>query len=337
EVSGYDKGDVLTVYIELSTDDVYLGHDAPSGCSIVTSGEYVVLTITGIDDDPNGSYHFEFRATNVDGLYVDKYEILEVVHTITPPTDEPTTTATGTGETTPTAGPSTPSPAEVTTTTTPTSKITPTVSPTPTTEPTSEPTEPSTTPTPTPSSTPVPTPSQTPTPTPTPTPSPTPTPTPTPTPVPKPTKDPLDERKPGESEASETEATEEGKKTNYAALAASNNKNGPSAGSVIWGIAKYLLIILAVLIIARIVILKINGVYNEDLLKEFLPFGKKKKEEEKVEDAPQAVNGYLQKSNTAYIRPMYSNAASEAKRTRGVNHKNDRTTDTPPKEENEEG
>nr|MCR5617879.1 hypothetical protein [Clostridiales bacterium] len=47
EVSGYDKGDVLTVYIELSTDDVYLGHDAPSGCSIVTSGEYVVLTITG--------------------------------------------------------------------------------------------------------------------------------------------------------------------------------------------------------------------------------------------------------------------------------------------------
>jgi len=108
-------------------------------------------------------------------------------------------------------------------------------------------------------------------------------------------------------------------------------------GSYIWDISKYLLIILAVLIIARIVILKINGVYNEDLLKEFLPFGKKKKEEEKVEDAPQAVNGYLQKSNTAYIRPMYSNAASEAKRTRGVNHKNDGAQDTPPKEDNEEG
>ena len=79
------------------------------------------------------------------------------------------------------------------------------------------------------------------------------------------------------------------------------------------------MIITAVLIVGRLIYLKAIGTYNEDLLKEFIPFRKKKADDDMP--APQAVNGYLQKSNTASVRPMYSNAASEATRNRGVNHK----------------
>ena len=53
----------------------------------------------------------------------------------------------------------------------------------------------------------------------------------------------------------------------------------------------------------------------------FVANKKDKKEDETVKEA-HAVNGYLQKSNTASVRPMYSNApSSDTPRNRGVNHK----------------
>ena len=89
----------------------------------------------------------------------------------------------------------------------------------------------------------------------------------------------------------------------------------------------FILIILFIGVVVRLAILKSQGVENSELVFEFIPLGaiknKFKKDaapvaEEKKEDEPKVVNGYLKKSDTAAIRPMYSNAASgSASRVRG--------------------
>ena len=89
----------------------------------------------------------------------------------------------------------------------------------------------------------------------------------------------------------------------------------------------FILIILGIGVGVRLAVLKSQGVDNSELALEFIPLGaiknKFKKDsapvvEQKKEDEPKVVNGYLKKSDTAAIRPMYSNAASgSASRVRG--------------------
>ncbi|MBO7424234.1 MAG: hypothetical protein J6U23_01025 [Clostridiales bacterium] len=88
----------------------------------------------------------------------------------------------------------------------------------------------------------------------------------------------------------------------------------------------FILILVGIGVGVRLAILKSQGVDNSELALEFIPLGaiksKFKKDavpvEEKNEDEPKVVNGYLKKSDTAAIRPMYSNAASgSASRVRG--------------------
>lgn len=88
----------------------------------------------------------------------------------------------------------------------------------------------------------------------------------------------------------------------------------------------FILILVGIGVVVRLAILKSQGVENSELALEFIPLGaikdKFKKDaapvEEKKEDAPKVVNGYLKKSDTAAIRPMYSNATSgSASRVRG--------------------
>lgn len=126
----------------------------------------------------------------------------------------------------------------------------------------------------------------------------------------------------------ETEPTETKQK---AALAYKPAKKESSidVGSII----EFILIILVILVIIRLGYLKSQGTYNEDLLKEFFPaaitskFRKKSEQPVSDEPAPEVVNGYLKKSNTAAIRPMYSNAAANATRNRGVAKKPEETSD----------
>ena len=89
----------------------------------------------------------------------------------------------------------------------------------------------------------------------------------------------------------------------------------------------FLLIILVIAIGVRLAVLKSQGVDNSELALEFIPLGalknKFKREAapavEEKEEKPEVVNGYLKKSNTAAIRPVYSNAASgSASRVRGA-------------------
>ena len=88
----------------------------------------------------------------------------------------------------------------------------------------------------------------------------------------------------------------------------------------------FILILVGIGVVVRLALLKSQGVENSELALEFIPLGaiknKFKKDatpvEEKKEDEPKVVNGYLKKSDTAAIRPMYSNAASgSASRVRG--------------------
>ena len=100
----------------------------------------------------------------------------------------------------------------------------------------------------------------------------------------------------------------------------------PTAGEVI----KTIIIIIAVVIVCRIIYLKYNDVYNEDLLKEFIPEKLRPKKAKKVEtETPEAVNGFLKISNTRSIRPEFSNAAAEVDRHRGVNRKNENGNSDP--------
>lgn len=236
---------------------------------------------------------------------------------------EDTPTPTPTNTSTPTPTPTT----KVTATPTPTKAPTATPTPVPTEVPvTEENTE--DTPTPTPTSTPTPTPTGSTTPTPTPTGSVTPTGTPTPTPTKKPLGD-------GETDRSNTETTEETVETDETeetyfegevptkaatkiVQQTETNKKEISVGYVVWNIVKFVAIILVVLIIVRLVLLKIKGVYNEDLLKEFIPqairpdfLSDKPVEEEKPIESH---TGFLQKSNTESVRPVYSNTFKAAPR-----------------------
>ncbi len=79
-----------------------------------------------------------------------------------------------------------------------------------------------------------------------------------------------------------------------------------------------IVVLLFIAAVARIVYLKNNGTENEDLLKEFIPIDAIKAKfageaatsassAAVAADEPKVVNGYLQKSNTAPIRPVFSN------------------------------
>ena len=318
-LSGYAAGDVVTVTVEFDVNEIYASSDN-SLVSVQTDGSYInVYKISGSSPtaSPDGTYLISLSGVSIAGVSIEGIST-SVEHNPPPATATPTpkpATPTPTPKPatpTPTPKPATPTPTPVPATSTPT----PTPTPVPPVE-TSDETEPSeTTATPTPTSTPTPTPTETPTPTA--------TSTPTPTPVPK---NPGDGEKDRSDEKiyDETEETEDPDHvptkppTKLGGFIGKKDDNdGPSAGAIIWGIAKYVLIITAVLIVGRLIYLKAIGTYNEDLLKEFIPFRKKKADDM---PAPQAVNGYLQKSNTAAVRPVYSNAASEATRNRGVNHK----------------
>ena len=113
--------------------------------------------------------------------------------------------------------------------------------------------------------------------------------------------------------ADETASTEEA----YVRHSIKGLVNGPKRNSG-GGWLKFILILLVIGIGARLAVMKSNGVDNSDLLIEFFPIKAIKK---KFRPEPQAsavetasdtkvVNGYLQKSNTAAVRPVYSNAAS---------------------------
>ena len=86
----------------------------------------------------------------------------------------------------------------------------------------------------------------------------------------------------------------------------------------------FLLILVIIGVCVRFAKMKMDGVDNSDLLKEFIPvkairnrFGSSKTPVPEAE-APVTVNGYLKKSDTASIRPVYSNTASgSASRVRG--------------------
>ena len=322
-LSGFEAGDVVTVTVEFDVNDIY-ANSSDSVVSVQTEGSSVnVYKISCYSpySSPDGTYYIALSGVSIAGVSIESITVDNVEHNPPPATATPTpkpATPTPTPKPatpTPTPKPATPTPTAAPATSTPTAA--PTATPVPPVE-TSDETEPSeTTATPTPTSTPTPTPTETPTPTA--------TSTPTPTSVPK---NPGDGEKDRSDEKiyDETEETEDPdhvptkpptKLSGF--IGKKDDGNGPSAGAIIWGIAKYVLIISAVLIVGRLIYLKAIGTYNEDLLKEFIPFRKKKADDDMP--APQAVNGYLQKSNTAAVRPVYSNAASEATRNRGVNHK----------------
>ena len=324
-LSGFEPGDVVTVTIELDEYDLY---PDCSSKNVSVSGDgsekvTLVVSFTAPDAKPDGKYVVGIGGFMISGVSVVSKNIDSVVHHPPPTTDTPTpsvtTTATPKPSATPTATPTaTATPVPATATPIPTATATPTPTPVPVVETSEETTETSeTTATPTPTSTATPTPTETPTPTP--------TSTSTPTPTPKKLGD-------GERDRSEEKIYEETEETEDpdhvptkpptklgAFIGKDKDGNGPSIGGIVLGILKYSAIILVVFAVGRLIYLKINGTYNEDLLKEIIPFRKKKTSDN--EAISQAVNGYLQKSNTASVRPVYSNAASEATRSRGVNHK----------------
>lgn len=288
------------------------------------SGSTAYITVKSKDGSPLSDCEIYVGVSSNSDAAVDLNRVgisyySEDITTPTPTaTSTPTPTPTATSSPTPTPKPTaTPTP-KATETPVPTATAAPTATPLPTAtpEPTAVPDENAGT-----EDTPTPTPTSTPTPTPTETPTPTPTSTPTPTPV------PVTEESVAEALVEETiEETEDPDHiptkppTKLGAIMGNNDGEGPGAGSIILGLLKYLIIILAVLIVGRLIYLKLKGTYNEDLLKEFIPFKKKK-----TEDNPeaQAVNGFLQKSNTQAVRPVYSNAAYEASRNKAEQEKED--------------
>ena len=274
------------------------------------SGSTIYVTVKSKDGTPLSDCEIYIGVSSNSDAAVDlnrvgiSYYYAEFTTPTPPATSTPTPTPTSTP--TPTPSPTATSTPKPTTTSAPTTTSTPSPTPVPTAtpEPTPDTTE-GTEATPTPTSTPTPTPTETPTPTP--------TSTPTPTPVPV-TEESNDEEILSEETVEETEDPDHiptKPPTKLGAIMGNNDGEGPGAGTIILGLLKYLIIILAVLIVGRLIYLKIKGTYNEDLLKEFIPFKQKK-----TEDNPeaQAVNGFLQKSNTQAVRPVYSNAAYEASR-----------------------
>ena len=328
-LSGYAVGDEVTVEITLDRNDVYVS-SSQSVVQIIEEGSYTVkVKIVPYSEynTPDGQYDLCFSGDMMSNASIESCVVTNVAHKA--PTDTPTpkpVTDTPTPKPvtdTPTPKPVTDTPTPKPTTPAPTTPAPTTPAPT-TTAPTDAPVvvtetdvtetaadssnKPSATPTPTPTSTPTPTPTE----------EPTPTATPTPTP---PTT--IDGERTLVQGGEETEDTEETKFTfpehdkKGATISTYKGKSRYTAGDIIGGILKFLVIIIVIVIIARIAVLKMNGTYNEDLLKEFIP--RKKKEDPFVAEVPDTKNGYLQKSNLTAVRPMYSNAASESTRTRGVN------------------
>lgn len=312
-LSGYSDYDEVTVVVELSRNDIYVSDYPSIPLSVSGEGsEILTITVTGYYHNPNGSYEFWLTGMDLDGMTasVSSTSVVNNKPSVTP---SPSPTAT---PSTPTPKPATPTPVPTTApTTAPVAPTTDTATPTPEATPTAAETTPSETEE---SKTEE---SATPTPTPTGTVTPTPTPSDTPTPTkkasPTPTRPPFGDGERDRSEPSEeADPSDEGSiptkaATNLAAVTTDdNNKKGPGIGSAILGVIKFVLILAVIAIIARILVLKANGTYNEDLLKEFIP---RKKKDPVVEQA-NAVNGYLQKSNTAAVRPMYSNAPTRPSR-----------------------
>ena len=332
-LSGYSVGDEVTVEITLDRNDVYVS-GSKGAIEVISEGsETVVLKVVGWSEynSPDGTYFICFNGFNMSNVSIESCVVTNVTHKA--PTDTPTpkpVTDTPTPKPvtdTPTPKPVTDTPTPKPTTSTPTPTATPVpATPTPTAVPVvSDETEVTETAADS-SNKPSPTPTSTPTPLPTPTEKPTPTSTPTPTP-------PMTvdgERTIGQG-GEEPEETEETKFTfpehdkKAATMSTYKAKSRYTAGDIIGGIVKFLLIILVIAVIARIVVLKMNGTYNEDLLKEFIPG--KKKEDPFVAEVPDTKNGYLQKSNLTAVRPMYSNAASESPRTRGVNKQDENSVE----------
>lgn len=314
--SSYSDSDGFEVYSAWAYE---LNGKADVSCSL--SGSTVYVTVKSKDGSPLSGLeiYVGVSASKEYAIDLNRVGVQYYWEDITTPTQPPTEPPTEPPTNTPTST-ATPTP-KPTATATPTPKVTDTPKPTANT--------PAPTATPVPTSTPEPTAvpaeteetevTSTPTPTPTSTPTPTETPTPTPTKTPTPTPKPVVEETVAEVIEETTEETEDPDHiptkppTKLGAIMGNRDDgNGPTAGSIILGFLKYFIILLAILIVGRLIYLKIKGTYNEDLLKEFIPFKKKKSEDENPE--AQAVNGFLQKSNTQAVRPVYSNAAYEASR-----------------------
>ncbi len=323
KLSGCEDCTSVTVSIDLSDSVIDTGSVSGSNCDSVSSdGEsiYVKITSANYPSVISGSSSVRVTASGSDSasysLSIAGYDVASE----DTPTPTPTSTPTPTPTNKPTASP------------TPTATPKPTATPVPTTAPVDTETDTEATATPTPTSTPTPTPTGSTTPTPTPTGSvtPTPTATSTPTPTPKAMGDGETDRSNTEN-TEETEAVEESetyfegeiptKSATKVIQQVEDKKKEIDVGDVIWNIVKFVVIILVVVVIVRIVILKVKGVYNEDLLKEFIPaalrpeFLRDKPDEEEV--PVESHKGFLQKSNTESVRPVYSNTFKAAPRPEG--------------------
>ena len=317
KLSGCSDCSSVTVAIEMDDSVINTGDISSENCdsAYCSDGEtiYVKITSSANPGSISGSNSVRVRAGATDSvgysIYIAGYDIAS--------TDTPTPTPEVTD---------TPTPKPTTATSTPAPKPT-TVTPAPTAEPTEEPSETTATPTPTPTATPTPTPTGTVTPTPTPTGTVTPTPTPTEAPSPTPTQKPI-----GDGEVETTDETESADETYFegevptkaatkVVLKSEDQKKEIDAGVLAWNIFKFILILLVVIVIVRLVVLKVKGVYNEDLLKEFLPqairpeFLRDKQVEEEV--PLESHKGFLQKSNTESVRPVYSNTFKAAPKPQG--------------------
>ena len=317
KLSGCEDCTSVTVSIDMNDSVIDTGSIGTSNCSLVSSdSESIYVKITSADVISGSSFaSVTANASDETGFSfsIAGYDVASE--------DTPTPTPTSTPTPTPTNKP--------TATPTPTPK--PTATPVPTTPAeTEQDTEATATPTPTSTPTPTPTGSTTPTPTPTGSVTPTPTVTSTPTPTPKAMGD-------GETDRSNTDNTEETetveesetyfeaeiptKAATKVMQQVEDKKKDIDVGSLVWNIVKFTAIILVVVVLVRIVILKIKGVYNEDLLKEFIPlairpeFLRDKPEEE--EPPVESHKGFLQKSNTESVRPVYSNTFKEVPKPEG--------------------
>lgn len=318
KLSGCEDCTSVTVSIDLNESVIDTGSIKPTNCSLVSSdGESIYVKITSADVI-SGSSSAEVTASASDetgySFSIAGYDVASE--------DTPTPTPTSTPTPTPTNKP--------TATPTPTATPKPTATPVPTSAPAEPESESTATPTPTSTPTPTPTGSTTPTPTPTGSVTPTPTATSTPTPTPKAMGDGETDRSNTEN-TEETEAVEESetyfegeiptKSATKVIQQVEDKKKEIDVGDVIWNIVKFVAIILVVVVIVRIVILKVKGVYNEDLLKEFIPvalrpeFLRDKPDEEEV--PVESHKGFLQKSNTESVRPVYSNTFKAAPRPEG--------------------
>ncbi|MCR5804219.1 MAG: hypothetical protein K6G47_08140 [Clostridia bacterium] len=335
--SGYNDGtfsfsfrlsgcsDCSSVTVEIDLDDAVLtGSASSSNCdsASVSGGDTIYVTITAANNPGaiNGSSTVTVSAGASESTgYSISLAGYDIATTDTP-TPTPTSTPTPTPTNKPTVSPS------------PTATPKPTATPTPTTAPVETESDTEATATPTPTSTPTPTPTGSTTPTPTPTGSVTPTPTATSTPTPTPKAMGDGETDRGNTEnTDETEIVEESetffegeiptKSATKVVQQVEDKKKEIDVGDVIWNVVKFVVIILVVIVIVRIVILKVKGVYNEDLLKEFIPAAIRPdflRDKPVEEEAPiESHKGFLQKSNTESVRPVYSNTFKAAPRPEG--------------------